>query len=124
MPRPLTTPLRSNFIKSPIGRATSPRPSIPLRSIGVGLCQWSGPVTLGVVSGGSGVAAAAGEGGAGGATTLCGQDAAAEDRASGHTARKVATALAAAVGHEADGGDGACAQLRLGASSSSTNART
>src|SRR6266851_3297994 len=121
MPMPLTTPLRLNFKRSPTGGATSLSPSMLLRSIVVGLANCSGPVMLGVVSGGTGVAAATGLGAAArlaAAAALAavgGHAAAAEERACGQVARRSAIALAAAGGHAAAGAvpAGACAHARL-----------
>src|SRR5215469_5952296 len=96
---PLTTPLMSNFRRSAIGGTLSFRPNMLLRSIAFGLCQCRGPVTLGVVSGGTGVAAAAGLGAGVGLTATTGQAAAAGERACGKVARRLATALAAEGGH-------------------------
>ncbi len=86
-------------------------PSILLRSIAVGLCHCRGPVTLGVVKGGTGVAAATGLGAGAELAATAGHAAAAEERACGQVARRAATALAAAGGHVAAGvvPAGACA---------------
>src|SRR5690348_2910626 len=110
MPIALTTPLMSNFKRSPIGGATSSSPSIFERSKRVGLAHCRGPVTLGVVKGGIGVAAAiglgaaTGLGAASGLAAIDGHAAAAGERACGKVALRLATALAAAGGHA-----GACA---------------
>src|SRR6516165_3155210 len=110
----------SNFRRSAIGGAISLSPSILLRSIAVGLCHCKGPVILGVVSGGTGVAAATGLGAAAGLAATAGQAAAAEERACGKLARRAATALAASGGHAVAAGAalgaavpaGACAHAR------------